>query len=47
MSLAVEWLIRILEVLFAVGCCGSVVVILLSGVDDVATIVKHHEEPGA
>ena len=36
--------IRILEVLFAIGCVGSVVVIILSGVEDVETIFSSQEE---
>lgn len=47
MSLALKELIQLLELLFVVGCCGSVVVILLSGVEDIETIVKHEEEPAA
>lgn len=46
MNLALKEMIKLLELLFVVGCCGSVVVILLSGVEDVATLFKHEEEPG-
>ena len=47
MNLAVDGLIRLLELLFVVGCCGSIVVILLSGIEDVETIFTPDEEAGA
>ncbi len=43
----VEGLIRLVEVLFVAGCCGSAVVILLSGIEDIETILGHGEEPAA
>ncbi len=40
----VEGLIRLVEVLFVAGCCGSAVVILLSGIEDIETILDRSEE---
>jgi hypothetical protein len=45
MGSILEVLVRLLELLFAVGCCGSVIVILLSGIEDVETIFSHDEPP--
>ena len=39
-------LIRILEVLFVTGAIGSAVVILLSGLEDLETVLEP-DEPGA
>ena len=44
MNSVVSVCIQILEVLFAIGCVGSVVVIILSGVEDVETIFSSQEE---
>ena len=46
MNVALKEIIKLLELLFVVGCCGSAVVILLSGIQDVASIMHHEEEPG-
>jgi hypothetical protein len=37
--------IRILEVMFAVGWIGSLLVVLLAGIEDLSTIFSHEEEP--
>lgn len=38
-------LVRILETLFVIGVIGSVVVILMSGIEDVETILEPDELP--
>jgi len=45
MDALVALLIRLLEALFAIGWIGSVLVILLSGVEDVATVFESDPEP--
>ncbi len=47
MNVAVEALIRLVEVLFVIGCCGSLLVILLAGIEDVETIFSRDEDSGA
>ncbi len=47
MNVVLEGLIRLLELLFAIGCCGSLIVILLSGIEDVETIFSRDEDAGA
>lgn len=44
MNVVLAWAIRLLELLFVIGCFGSLVVILLSGVEDVETVFKRTEE---
>ncbi len=46
MNVVLVGLIRLVELLFFVGCCGSILVILLSGIEDVETIFRHNEETG-
>ena len=38
------WAIRLMELLFLVGCVGSLVVILISGVEDVQTLLGAEHE---
>ncbi len=45
MSFLLVNLIRLVELLFIIGCCGSLVVILLAGIEDVETIFSHDEPP--
>ena len=45
MNLVVTFLVRLLEVLFAIGWIGSVMVILLSGIEDVETVFEKDPEP--
>ncbi|HVP42173.1 MAG TPA: hypothetical protein VMS96_02010 [Terriglobales bacterium] len=47
MAVVISGLIRLLELLFVLGCCGSLAVILLSGIEDVETIFNREKEPGA
>ena len=44
MDSVVAFFIRLLELLFVIGCCGSVIVILLAAVEDVETIFSGSEE---
>jgi hypothetical protein len=38
--------IKILEWMFLVGLAGSTIVILISGVEDVETMLEFHDETG-
>jgi hypothetical protein len=44
MDFLIAWAIRLLELLFIIGCVGSVVVILLAGVEDIETVFASGEE---
>ncbi|HTK96364.1 MAG TPA: hypothetical protein VL382_12080 [Terriglobales bacterium] len=45
MAALITVLIRILQVVFVVGMAGSVLVIILSGVEDVETMFDSSDEP--
>ncbi len=45
MNLVLLWAVRLLELLFAVGCCGSFIVIVLAGIEDLETIFARGDEP--
>lgn len=42
-----DFAIRLLELLFVIGCFGSMIVILLAGVEDVETVFASGDEEGA
>ncbi len=45
MNFVLLGLIQALEILFIVGAFGSLIVILLAGIEDVETIFNRKEEP--
>jgi len=47
MNPVLAWAIRLMEFLFVIGCIGSVIVILVSGVEDVETILGAEHETEA
>jgi len=47
MNFVLVGLIQALEILFIVGGVGSLIVILLAGIEDVETIFNRKEEPEA
>jgi len=44
MNVAVTWAIRLLELLFVIGSFGSLIVILLAGIEDIETIFSRGDE---
>ncbi len=44
MDSVVAFFVRLLELLFVIGCVGSLIVILLAGVEDVETIFSASDE---
>jgi hypothetical protein len=44
MGLLVTIAIRVLEVLFAVGAIGSTIVLILSGIEDIETLVGSDDD---
>ncbi len=47
MDALVGFLVRLLELLFAVGWIGSLLVIILSGIEDVETVLEGGATPAA
>ena len=47
MSPLLVFAIRLMELLFVIGCSGSLIVIVVSGVEDIETIMgaEHEAEP--
>ncbi len=44
MNIVLIWAIRLVELLFVIGCVGSVIVIVISGVEDIETILGGEDD---